>query len=257
MGEAKRSSRAAGTRIRPFVVPLAPAAITKLVVPAGAPMPSAETAFQAISIAEGVRVRVRERLQHAAATGRIDRMRAAIDAACGDGVALYQDAVRASLVADLGHRLAMDRVQCRRGCAFCCYVDVVVTPLEAIRVAGRARPGDGAAAAQHRLPCPLLANGACTVYERRPLACRAIYSEDAQACEAAYAGAGDAPIPSLAWPRFLACGYITGQIAAMDDLGLASHLVELRRALAVMAADDAALAHWLDGADIFPRQNAP
>ena len=255
MGEAKRG-KAAGSRVRALAAPGAPGALTKLVVPAGVAPPSAETALRAVSIAETVRTRVRERLLHGAATGRIDRMRAAIDAACGECVALFEDALRSSLVTNLEHRVAMDRVACRRGCAFCCYVDVVVTPLEAIRLAGRARPG-GVATAPHRRPCPLLADGACTVYDRRPFACRSIFSEDARACEAGYAGVGAAPIPSLAWPRFLACGYITGQIAAMDDLGLASHLVELRRALAVMDEDATALWRWLDGADVFPRQNAP
>lgn len=255
MGEAKRS-KAAGTRFRPFAAPRAPRAITKLVLPAGVPPATDETALQAAAIAETVRVRVREHLIRAAATGRVERVREGIDAACRECTALFEDALRSSLVTNLERRLAMDRVQCRRGCAFCCYVDVVVTPLEAVRLGGRARPGSGEAAA-HRKPCPLLADGACTVYEQRPFACRSIFSEDARACEAGYAGAGDGPIPDLGWPRFLACGYITGQVAALDDLGLASHLVELRRALAVIDADATAVARWLDGADVFPRQNAP
>ncbi|MEI9986538.1 MAG: hypothetical protein WDN69_27225 [Aliidongia sp.] len=33
------------------------------------------------------------------------------------------------------------------------------------------------------LPCALLADGVCSVYEARPLTCRAIYSYDRAACE--------------------------------------------------------------------------
>jgi Putative zinc- or iron-chelating domain len=256
MGEARRV-RAAGMRFRPFTMPRAPSALTRLVIPAGAPPPSDEAALEAVAVAETVRERVRAHLLHAAATGRVDRMRHAIDAACAECVAQFEAALQSSLVANLAHRAAMDRVQCRRGCAFCCYVEVAVTPLEAIRLAGRARPATPASASSHRAPCPLLADGACSVYERRPFACRSIFSEDAHACAAGYEGAGDAPIPSLHWPRFLSCGYVSGAIAALDDLGLASHLVRLRSALAVLDGDPTALVRWLNGADVFPPQDPP
>jgi len=253
MGEAKRR-KAARLRLRTLAAPAAPRPITTLVVPAGPSLPSREIARHAIEIAEAVRVVVREILLEASAAGGIDRMRAAIDAASSRCADLYEDEVQAALVANSGHRAEMNDVQCRRGCAFCCYVDVVVTPLEAIRLARGGPPRAPAVVSRPRSPCPLLADGVCSVYAARPLACRAIFSTDVGQCEAGYLGAADAAVPSLDWPRHLACGYITGTVAALDDLGLASHLVDLRAGLALIEGDATALVRWLNGEDVFQRR---
>ncbi len=260
MAEARRG-RTSTPRVRLLAAPRIPAAIAKLVVPAGPGLPPQHVAAQAVAVAETVRVRVRDRLVTASASGRIDRMLDAIDAAGTESLALFEDALRAELVANLGHRAEMDGVQCRRGCAFCCHVNVDITPLEAIRLARheraagrRATPGRQDTVAPRNAPCPLLKDGACTVYDIRPFACRSLFSPDARACEAGFTGAATTVVPSLDWPRYLSCGYVTGEIAALDDLGLASHLVELRGALALLLGDAQALARWLNGADVFPRR---
>ena len=102
----------------------------------------------------------------------------------------------------------------------------------------------------------MLVDDACSQYEARPYACRAVFSPDAAACEAGYASDDVVAMPSLDWPRALASCYITGEIAALDDLKLASHMVELRRALTVLRGDAGAALRWLNGADIFPRRGA-
>ena len=180
----------------------------------------------------------------------------AIDAVGTECAAAFSGAVVASAAADWGRGKEMANLACRRGCAFCCHVDVTVTPLEAIRLwrrAGDAAPPDSTA---RRAPCPMLVDNACSQYEARPYACRAVFSSDATACEAGYASDGVVAIPSLDWPRALASCYITGEIAALDDLKLASHMVELRRALKVLRGDAGAALRWLNGADIFPRRGA-
>lgn len=252
MGEAKRRKEA-GLRMRTLSAPDTPRPITKLVIPAGPSLPPPEIARHAIDVAETVRLIVRDALRDASEAGGVDRMRAAIDHAGDRCITLYENELQAALVANSGHQTEMNAVQCRRGCAFCCYVDVVVTPIEAIRLA-RSGPKRSPAPAGRRSPCPLLVDGACSVYATRPLACRAIFSTDARQCEAGYLGADDAAVPSLDWPRNLACGYITGTIAALDDLGLASHLVDLRAALTLIERDRTALVRWLNGEDVFPRR---
>lgn len=248
-------------RVRPLTVPRAPGAITRLAIPAGVGLPSPAEAVAALAVAESVRVPVRARLARASLSGRIDRMLDAIDGAAADCVALYENALAAALAANPPYRDEMKRIACRRGCAFCCHVDVAVTPLEAIRLArlsrhaaaagiGVAARADAAAAPRFR-PCPLLKDGACSVYDARPFACRALYSFDAAACETGFTTGARTPVPSLDWPRFLSCGYVTGELAALVDLGLAGHLVNLRAALAVMQADTHALPHWLNGTDVF------
>jgi hypothetical protein len=240
-----------------LVAPRAPRPLTKLMIPAGPGAPAREVGLQALAVAEQVRVRVRTHLLRVPTDGGADDLSAAIEAADSECKALYEDALAAALAAGAEHRAEMARVECRRGCAFCCHVDVTVTPLEAIRLsqharaAGRAVPATEASA--RYAPCPLLEDGACTVYAMRPFACRSLFSPDATACEAGFAGEGRVFVPSLAWPRFLASAYITGEIGALEDLRLAGHLVELRRALALLLADATALPRWLRGADVFAR----
>ena len=260
MGEAKRRHKSG--RLRRLAAPPAPAPLGKLMIPAGVGRPSPESAAHLLAVAERVRALTREKLLTGSAGGSLETMLAAIEAAGARTVEAFEDELRARLAGDASARAEMERVQCRRGCAFCCHVDVVVTPLEAIRLAGAMRRGDvpdRRAAAQGKrtrnAPCALLIDNVCSAYVLRPFACRALFSPDVAACEAGFAaeGAGGAPafVPSLDWPRLLAAGFISGEAAALDDLSLASHLVELRGALAL--ADEANLVRWLAGADVFPR----
>ena len=261
MGEAKRRRKSGS--LRRLVAPAAPAPLGRLVIPAGVGRPTPEIAARAFAVAEQIRVTTREKLLAGSAGGTLEKMFAAIEAAGARAVEAFEDALRTRLGDDEDARGEMERVQCRRGCAFCCHLDVVVTPLEAIRLAAAMQLGslpDRRAAAQgpraKNAPCPLLVENLCSAYAQRPFACRSLFSPDVSACEAGFAaeGAGAAPVfvPSLDWPRLLAAGYISGEAAALDDLGLASHLVELRGALAL--ADEANILRWLNGADVFPRR---
>ena len=255
MGEAKRRS-AAGIRLRRLYSPSNLHTIAKLVIPAGTAPPQRERAVEALQIAESIRARVRTALARASEAGSLLRLWEAIDAVGIECAAAFSDAVTLSAAADWGRGKDMANLACRRGCAFCCHVDVTVTPLEAIRLwrrAGDAAPLDSIA---RRAPCPLLVDSACSEYEARPYACRAVFSPDAKACEDGYASDGIVAVPSLDWPRALASCYITGEIAALDDLKLASHMVELRRALHILRGDGEAALRWLNGADIFPRRGA-
>ena len=256
MGEAKRGN-ITGTRLRRLREPSAPRALSKLVLPAGIALPSRDFANHAAAIAEEIRRRVRAQLVRGSAHGALAKLRDAIDAIGAASVAAFEDALRRAVADNAERGAEMAKIQCRRGCAFCCHVTVVVTPLEAIRLArrdasrGRA-PAQAGDATVRFAPCPLLVDGACSVYDIRPFACRSLFSLDAARCEAGYGGAQEATVPSLDWPRLLSCGYITGQIAALDDLGLTSRLVELKPALALLTRDATALPRWLNGEDVFP-----
>ncbi|WP_457334893.1 YkgJ family cysteine cluster protein [Rhizobacter sp. P5_C2] len=84
-------------------------------------------------------------------------------------------------------------VACEKGCASCCHMNVTITKAEADRLERAA--GRRAAAVDRSvhhdqgkfvgIPCPFLdAQGACTVYEDRPLSCRkhGSFFESAAAC---------------------------------------------------------------------------
>jgi hypothetical protein len=59
------------------------------------------------------------------------------------------------------------------------------------------------------------------------------------------------PNPSLITPRVLGSAFLTGEMAAMLDLGLAGNLLELTRAVAVLLTEPTSLARWIHGEDIF------
>jgi hypothetical protein len=256
MGEAKRRS-AAGIRLRRLYSPSNLHTIVKLVIPAGAAPPPRDIAMETIRFAETIRVRVRTALVRASEAGSLERMLDRIDAVGVECATAFSAAVEATAKTDPARGKEMATTVCRRGCAFCCHVDVDVTPLEAIRLWRRTAATAIAESAARRPPCPMLVDGACSQYEARPYSCRATFSPDAKQCEEGYVSDGVVPVPSLNWPRAMASSYITGELAALDDLNLAGHMVQLRGALAVMRGDNEAALRWLNGADIFPRRAAP
>jgi hypothetical protein len=252
MGEAKRRGTAA-VEMRRLYPPAKLGPIRKFAFPAGAALPGREPPPESAALAETVRAQVRTALVKGSATRSLARMEDAIAEAGLAAAAAFEAALAAAIAEDGGKAREMERIACRRGCAFCCYVDVAVTPLEAIRLMRRVpapTPGAAVAPAPRRAPCPMLVDGLCSAYEARPYACRSLFSPDARRCEAGYASDAPVAVPSLDWPRDLAACYISGELAALADVGLESRMVNLRRGLAVLA-EAGALARWLNGASIF------
>lgn len=100
------------------------------------------------------------------------------------------------------------RFECRKGCAWCCHQLVVLTHwddgrqilkaarermtaeefdvfVDQLRTQSRAISELGHEAAEgRRWTCPLLQAGECVVYDVRPVACRSVFSPDADTCRA-------------------------------------------------------------------------
>src|SRR6185437_4809673 len=91
-----------------------------------------------MGIAETVRGRVRAALVRASASSSLERMLDDIDTLGVECSAAFAETLAQAAAADRIRGTEIARVACRRGCAFCCHVDVDVTPLEAIRLARRA-----------------------------------------------------------------------------------------------------------------------
>jgi hypothetical protein len=164
---------------------------------------------------------------------------------------------------------------CKPGCIFCCHLYVEVTSLEVVAVWNKLREGGYEAQRERvtanasrvmglrpdkrreaKVPCAMLVDGACSIYETRPFACRGLYSTSAQACEEALntpAGAPLPPIRSPALPRVLSAVLGVGINAALGDSGIQNETLELTTALDTLERNPDLPIRWLAGERVFPK----
>lgn len=102
------------------------------------------------------------------------------------------------------------RLACGEACSSCCHLFTSATapeilaivrqlrtqktPAEIEQISARCDPLIGKNVDERfgaKIPCPLLSDNRCSVYESRPLACRQCASFSRQACEAAFEGSND------------------------------------------------------------------
>ena len=108
------------------------------------------------------------------------------------------------------HNPASAKIECAKGCAFCCHLGVAVMAPEVFLIASRIREahkddldsyfgqlraaeaktrgGSALERMMRRLPCIFLDASVCSVYEVRPGSCRGVTSISAATCERGYKG---------------------------------------------------------------------
>ena len=170
------------------------------------------------------------------------------------------DDVTAAVEVRIEHLFAtsgLGEVACRTGCAYCCYVPrVLVTLPELARIVEHVRqwPIDQIASLKVRLdahilaqssdvasparrpPCPLLVGQSCSVYDARPLVCRAQHAFDARECQTiCETGAGETT--QLTVVLDVVQGAATGVATGFRDRGMRADLLDLSRAL-LLALDN-------------------
>lgn len=88
-------------------------------------------------------------------------------------------------IADQMARVIVPHTACRTGCSYCCHTSVAVSMLEAQLIGEHigkaplkapARQSRAETAHYHRQPCPFLADGECSIYAARPMACRLMFN---------------------------------------------------------------------------------
>lgn len=164
-----------------------------------------------------------------------------------------------------------ESLACRRGCSFCCHVNVQVTVLEAVAIAEHLQDAAdlkrslltaapvtaGLRPAQRldrRIPCPLLRDGACSIYAQRPRACRAHTSFNASWCEEALMCGDSAalpPVTSFAWPRTVSKAITHATAMALEHEQAQAIPVEMTQAVALILQDATAIERWLGGEAVF------
>lgn len=172
-------------------------------------------------------------------------------------------------------------IACGRGCAHCCmntWIEVTapevlftVKQLPPERLPGIREAVDRACAqtlgktlaerVKTVVPCPLLEDGACSIYAIRPVACRLAVSANADICRRSFLEQSGESIPVPAPWAPLRQGYRVALEAALLNAGLDWNMTEWNSALRSALGDEAAEAAWLRGEKMFadlqrvPRQS--
>lgn len=169
---------------------------------------------------------------------------------------------------------AGETVGCGPRCGTCCDQPVDATIPEAVMLAAElSRPDDprrervrAALSAFHAPPiaerwrrptrCPLLSDDKlCTVYDRRPVNCRAWISDSRARCVEGFAlraaGMADAGVRAFAAPQIVGRGHIAAIQGLCRDLGLQWGLVNLVEATALILEDETAIDRWSRGETVF------
>ncbi len=162
--------------------------------------------------------------------------------------------------------------KCSKGCDHCCYQWVRCSIPEALftfegikstcmpeEIADlRARIGVYAAelvpdesGVIPQVPCPLLRDGACSVYEHRPLICRGVGSLDADACLAAKLDPQNVTVPYLLPMLQITAALRNGLAQGIGAAGLPGYDVVLAFALRILIDDPDAAAKYFAGEDVF------
>jgi hypothetical protein len=159
-------------------------------------------------------------------------------------------------------------VACKKGCAYCCHVWVSVAAPEAIHISKRLRRTDESALERVRsahlktrefqfgtgtrppMPCPLLIDNLCSIYDFRPTACRFAASSEVAVCERSYRLMGE-DIPTPVSHLRGRGTYAVALACALRRAAFPHAAYELNAALTRALERQDAEAAWLAGDDVF------
>jgi Fe-S-cluster containining protein len=163
-------------------------------------------------------------------------------------------------------------IACTKGCAYCCHVSVTATAPEIFLVANRIRelpPQDfddtlmrvraadqrtremsSQQRARNKIPCALLKNNMCSVYDARPGACRGFTSVAVQACHDGFNGLPAQVNTPAVWTT-LRSAHKQAMWGALAAVNLPTECYEFHHALRIAVEIPDAENRWLAGEDIF------
>lgn len=163
-------------------------------------------------------------------------------------------------------------VACARGCAWCCHVSVTASAPEIFLVAARirgmpeeqyddtlnrvraadqrTRQMSSRQRASNKIPCALLKDNLCSVYEARPGACRGFSSTSAEICRRGFEGEAVQVNTPAVWTS-LRGAHKQALWAALAAEKLPAEYYEFHHALRIALEVPDAENRWLAGEDIF------
>lgn len=158
------------------------------------------------------------------------------------------------------------RFGCERGCSHCCNLRVEALAPEIFFIAKKLKQerkkdeldelkkvlnsfsekASGLTAIEHLLPCPMLSDGKCSIYNYRPMMCRKYNSLDADICVDPYA---KVPENIEVVMKSSAIGHAFN--AALSHKRLSANPHELGQALLLALSDESAELRWANGEQVF------
>lgn len=164
------------------------------------------------------------------------------------------------------------RIDCAKGCAFCCHLRVTALAPEIFHLANfirkefaaefdtvlaRLREADRGSRdlparirPLRKVPCGLLRERACSVYLARPSACRGLTSISVKTCERGYNGEEVEVSTPAVWTE-IRQAHNQALWAALLASGLPADSYELNHAVLVALENADAERRWLKGEDVF------
>jgi hypothetical protein len=181
----------------------------------------------------------------------------------------------AALQADVIARTGVE-IACARGCHYCCHLRVEIRPHEAFvlahhietrftpvqrartierieRTLGRVAPLAADAHVRAGIPCALLEDGVCSVYEARPATCRKYYSVSVTTCRNAFNDTAAPLTGELEDERVRRAGNAValGYAQGMEDAGFDAGRYELHFAVYKALTDPKAAKRYRRGKRAF------
>jgi len=161
-------------------------------------------------------------------------------------------------------------IACHKGCSHCCHAFVAATVPEVLHVVksiGKNRmpvvrqsvsesfaQTNGKASGERLampVPCPMLTDHVCSVYNSRPIVCRTGVSGDAKICERSFLHAGSENIPTPFVFMAMRTDYTVALAGALRHANLGYHAYEYNSALKLVLDSPGCEADWLSGTNIF------
>lgn len=170
------------------------------------------------------------------------------------------DALWGQLRASPGFALATPPAACQKGCGWCCHQRIGAAAIEVLTMARALATRPQAAmveAWKPGAPCAFLQDGACAIYDIRPLKCRSLWHLDVRHCMGKYAGLpvmGAASDGFQLEPKMIYEGTLKGLALPLIKQGRDCPGVELMPALKAVLNDADAAKRWWRGESVFPAE---
>lgn len=156
--------------------------------------------------------------------------------------------------------LGSPQAACKRGCGWCCHQRVGAAAIEVLAMARALATRPEAALLEGWTPgkpCAFLQDGACAIYDIRPLKCRSLWHVDVRACMGKYAGlpvmGGAVSDAFVAEPKMIYEGALKGLALPLIKAGRDCPGVELMPALKAVIGQPDAADRWWRGEAVFPK----